>query len=133
MDNRFLLLAFIILIASALIWLGRYTSRQKFIKGRSPLSFEEIQSSMAPGISLNTLAPVFDVLGEAYGVDPRLIRPDDSFKSFFDLDSWTLDAGTEKINKWLTSQGIQKTNGQLVTVFDLLLLVESGSSGVTYS
>jgi hypothetical protein len=132
MDNRLLILAFIIPIVIALVWLGRYTSRRKVIKGRSPLSFEEIQRSMATGISLRTLGQVFDVLGEAYGIDPRLIRSNYSFKNFFDLDSWTLDAGTEKVNNWLTSQGVQKPNSQLITVLDLLLLVESGRSGAAH-
>lgn len=128
MDNRLLLFACIVLIAGLLVWLGRYTAMKKFVRGRRPLSVQEIHQTIAPGISLDTLAQVYDVLGTAYGVAPTLIRPGDSFKDFFDLDSWHLDTGTEKVNEWLESQAIQKPSGQLATVLDLLRLVESGRS-----
>lgn len=132
MDNRLLILALVVLVALVLIWLGRYISRQKITRGRRPRSLEEIQRSLTPEVSMNTLSQVFDALGEAYGVNPKLIRPEDSLKQFFDLDSWSLDAGTERINKWLVSHGIKATKEELSTVLDLLLLVERHRSGAIH-
>jgi hypothetical protein len=75
-------------------------------------------------VSLDTFTRVFRALGEAYSLDPRLIRPDDSLKRLLDMDSWVLDAGTEKLNRWLNSIGVEDITVKPVTVLDLLLLVE---------
>ena len=92
---------------------------------RKPLDFQEIHLAVADQVSLDTLTLVFQMLGDAYGVEPRLIRPNDPLKRFFDLDSWTLDMGTEKLNKWLQSIGMAHVDAQPTTVLDLLLLVEA--------
>jgi hypothetical protein len=58
-------------------------------------------------------------------VDLQEIRLEDPLKRFFDSDSWRLDIGTEKLNKWLRDIGIREFDAQPVTVLDLLILVES--------
>jgi len=40
------------------------------------------------------------------------------------MDSWVLDAGTDKLNQWLIQIGIDESAKQPSTVLDLLLLVE---------
>ena len=90
------------------------------------MTFDEIHRSVAGNVTLDTFTKVFHALGEAYSVDPRLIRPEDSLKKLLDADSWALDAGTEKLNRWLTSVGIEKVTDQPSTVLDLLVLVERG-------
>lgn len=94
-------------------------------RNRKPLDFQEIHHAVADQVSLDTLTLVFEMLGDAYGVEPRLIRPNDPLKHLFDSDSWTLDMGTEKLNKWLQSIGMAHVDAQPTTVLDLLLLVEA--------
>ena len=88
------------------------------------MKLEEIHRSVANRVTVDTFVKVFDALGDAYSIDPRLIRPEDSLKKLLDADSWVLDAGTEKMNRWLTSVGIESVSRQPSTVLDLLLLVE---------
>jgi len=84
MDNGLLILALVIPIALALIWLGEHTVRQKLVKGEIPLSFAEIHSSTRSNVRVGTLERVFHALGEAYGENPQLIRPNDPLnKAFF--------------------------------------------------
>ena len=97
------------------------------------MTFEEIHRSVAGKVALDTFTKVFHALGEAYSVDPRLIRPEDSLKKLLDADSWVLDAGTEKLNRWLTSIGIERISDQPSTVLDLLVLVERGRRQSTNS
>lgn len=92
---------------------------------RTPVDLQEIHGTVADKVSLETFKLVYHMLGEAYKVEPQIIRPGDPLKRFFDSDSWTLDMGTERLNKWLQSIGIKEINAQPATVLDLLILVES--------
>ena len=103
----------------------RFFAIRRIGLNRTPIALQEIHSSVANQVSLDTLTLVFRMLGDAYGVEPRLIRPEDSLKRFLDSDSWRLDIGTEKLNKWLQSIGIKEIDTQPATVLDLLILVES--------
>ncbi|MCS6304870.1 MAG: hypothetical protein H8K07_14595 [Nitrospira sp.] len=103
----------------------RYFSIRRITFNRTPIDLQAIHRSIADKASLDTVKQVFHVLGDAYLVDPRLIRLDDSLRSFSNADSWQLDVGTEQLNKWLQSIGIKEIETQPNTVLDLLLLVES--------
>lgn len=103
----------------------RFFAIRRIGLNRSPLDLQEIHRPVASQVSLDTLTLVFQKLGDAYGVEPRLIRPDDSLKRFLDSDSWSLDIGTEKLNEWLQSIDVKEFDVQPKTVLDLLILVES--------
>ncbi len=113
---------------AVLIVAFKWLAKRRAFHGRTPISLEEIQKSVDDKVSLHTFTRVFRALGEAYSIDPRLIRPDDSLKTLLDMDSWVLDAGTEKMNQWLAQDGIDEGARKPATVLDLLLLVE-GKSG----
>lgn len=124
MDARLLLLIGIMSAAILLVLLGKHMAKRKIVAGRHPLSFEELHRLTDSQVSIQTVSKVLTMLGESYGLDPRLIRPDDRLKSFFDLDSWTLGAGTERINNWLAQQGVAGHGANLVTVLDLIFFLE---------
>lgn len=125
MDTRLLIIAGVLLLAFLLVWLGKQSAKKRLTSNRIPLSFEEIRRSSQVDISTESLASVFTTLGDFYRVNPQLLRPNDKLKDFSDLDSWSLGIGTERLNKWLQSIGIEEIGTQPNTVLDLLLLVES--------
>lgn len=113
-----------------LVFLGKFIAKKKIIVGRRPLPFEDIQRLTNPAVSIQTLSYVLTMLGNSYRLDPHLIRTDDRLKKFFDLDSWTLGLGTERINKWLADEGVTERPGQLVTVLDLMIFLERRKADV---
>lgn len=115
-----------ILIAGVLaIVVFRLLTVKRMVRNRHPMNVNDIHRNVANMVSLNTVDLVFRELGNAYSVDPRLIRPEDSLQHFFDLDSWDLGVGTEKLQQWLQNIGIEEIDTQPKTVLDLLILVES--------
>lgn len=103
----------------------QYFSIRSITFNRTPIDFQEIHRPIADKASLDMVKQVFHALGDAYSVDPQLIRPEDPLKNFSNADSWRLDVGTERLNKWLQGIGIKEIGTQPNTVLDLLLLVES--------
>jgi len=120
--------------AAVLVFGFRWAAKRRAFRGRAPVSLEELHRSVADRVTPEVFAQVFRALGEAYSVDPRLIRPNDSLKTLLNMDSWVLDAGTDKLNQWLAQVGINESSRQPSTVLDLLLLVEGKlSSGTSTS
>jgi len=102
--------------------------RKQSFRDRKPMTFEEIYNAYVKNydIRYETFIEVFKALGNSYSVNPQLIRPTDHLKIFFDIDSWDLDAGTDKINDWLVKTlKIENPNKEIKTVSDLLILVET--------
>jgi hypothetical protein len=124
MDNRILILLGVTVAAVFLVLFGKHMAKKRIVAGRRPLSFEEIQRQTQPDVNIQTLARVLTILGHSYGLDPQLIRPNDRLKQLYDLDSWTLGLGTERVNKWLAEEGVTGGANQLVTVLDLMLFLE---------
>jgi hypothetical protein len=115
----------LIAIGIAVVIAFRLVAIRRIGLNRTLIDFQVIHRAVANQVSLETLTLVFQMLGDAYGVEPRLIRPNDPLKRFLDADSWRLDVGTEKLNNWLQSIGIREIDVQPATVLDLLILVES--------
>jgi hypothetical protein len=124
MDTRLFIIAGVSLLAFILVWLGKQSAKKRFIRNRIPLSFEEIRRSSQVDVSTESLARVLRTLGDLYRVNPQLLRPNDELKDFFDLDSWSLGTGTEKLNKWLADEGFTDVSPGPTTILDLVLLLE---------
>jgi hypothetical protein len=77
------------------------------------------------GISYETFCRVYEALGRSFSLDPRLIRPSDSFKGILAFDSWALWVGKERMEKWLTDNfELTEAGAPIGTVTDLLWLVQ---------
>src|SRR5436309_8259014 len=83
---------------------ARPSTRRRFVRGREPMDLEGLfeRDVKAHGISYQTFRRVYEALGRSFSLDPRLIRPSDSFKDILAFDSWTLWMGQERMEKWLT-------------------------------
>ncbi len=73
---------------------------------------------------MQALTRVLTNLGHGYGLDPNLIRPHDRLQPFYDLDSWSLGLGADRITKWLTEEGVTGIDTQPSTVLELIHLIE---------
>ncbi len=67
----------------------------------------------------------------AYSIDPRLLRPTDTFNALNRMDSWTLGKGEEEIGKWIEHKGLG-TPPELHTILALAQWVQfPAPSGTT--
>lgn len=113
------------LIASAVAVGGfRILGRRRMFRGRSSVSMSRIHAPVSHQVSLDALNDVLHALGQAYAVDPGLIRPDDALKAFMDTDSWILGEGTKKLSAWLAANGLGPERIRAETVSELALVVE---------
>lgn len=117
-----------ILFLSMLMFLAsRYLVRRFAFKNREPRTLEDVYNSDAKtcGIRYDTFSDVYRALGACYSIDNKLVRPHDPLKKFFDVDSFDLDAGTERLDEWLSKTfGIEGRQEKIDTVLDLLVLIE---------
>lgn len=118
----------LIAIAATLVLGFRFIAKRRAVGGRTPRELIELHRSIAEKVGFETFEQVYRAIGDAYSVDPRLIRSDDSLKKLLDMDSWVLDAGTEKLNERLRALGVEEEEQRISTVLDLLLLVEAAKT-----
>jgi hypothetical protein len=121
---------FLVACGVALVFIVAYRTllRKQSFKGREPLTFEDIYRTVGEQhhIQFTTFAEVYKALGDCYAVDPRLIRPSDSLKKLFDIDSWDLGEGTYKMETWLAKTfGEIRGGNPMQTVLDLLVRAEA--------
>lgn len=102
-----------------------YFSRRKLTAGREPMDMEAVHAYVSAEVSLEGLRDVLNSVGQAFSIDPRLLRPEDSLTGLLNADSWQLDAGTEKINKWLADKGLEERLAPEATILDLAKLLGS--------
>jgi hypothetical protein len=99
----------------------RYLARRRAFGGRPLLPLTEIQASMCPVLSLETVHEVWTRLGVFYSLDPRLIRPTDPLRLFNDVDSWMLWRGTEALEAWIRSLELDPPVRTPETVYELAM------------
>lgn len=115
METHFLVC---LMLAIAAVLGFKWLARWGFERGRTPLPLADIHGTVQDQISIDTFTEVWSKFGEAFSIDPKLIRPDDKLKRFASLDSWDLGRGEERLGQWLT-QRRRATPPALETVLDL--------------
>lgn len=123
MHDGMLFLLLIVLGVAGIAGL-RHRARRMVLMRHAPMELEKIHEIGAPAVRFSTFKSVYAALGAAYAIDPRTIRPQDSLRLFLDLDTWSLGMGTEKLEQWMASIGIQDLKQRPVTVLDLLMLAD---------
>jgi hypothetical protein len=68
------------------------------------------------------------VIGKSYRVDANKLLPGDSFNELAKCDSWSLDAGAEKLQEFAQKQGRLGGLERVETVRDYILLVFGSAS-----
>lgn len=112
----------VVVAAVAVITAARWMSKRDVLRGREPVGLAEMyqQGHRLEG-SYEVFERVFNMVGEAYHVDPRLLRPSDKLKKLYDLDSWDLGEGTEQLNRRIADEfGVTGFDAKPTTIAELV-------------
>lgn len=121
------LLGTLVLVAVAVVAVTRWMSKRNTLSRRNSISLADMyqQDMTATGASLEVFEKVLNVLGQAYDIDPGKLRSSDKLKMFYDLDSWDLGEGTERLNDRLVEKfGITKFEVEPESILELVVEVE---------
>lgn len=88
------------------------------------MPLEDIHGTVKDDVSFGVFSEVWAVLGNAYSVDPMLLRPTDTFQALGKVDSWTLGSGEDAIDDWLRKCGLG-VPPQLHTLLEFAKWVQS--------
>jgi len=116
-----------IIAAVAVVTAARWLSKRNILSGRKPISLVEMyqQDATSIGVSYEVFEKVLDVIGQAYRVDPRMLRLSDKLKALYDLDSWDLGEGTEELNERVAKDfGIVHFETEPKTIAELISEIE---------
>lgn len=101
----------------------RVLAKRSFLKKRTPLSLKDLHAPIKDRVSFSAFSEVWTAVGNAYGIDPRLIQPTDTFAELNKADSWILGKGEDELIEWIDKRGA-KEPPPLQTVLDLATWVD---------
>ena len=120
------LLGTLVLVAVAVIAATRWMSKRNTLSRRNSIRLADMyqQDMTATGANLEVFEKVLNLLGQAYDIDPGKLRSSDKLKTFYDLDSWDLGEGTERLNDRLVEEfGITKFEVEPESILELVVEV----------
>lgn len=117
-----------LVVGTSLVLGFRALTRRAFAKSRPSVSLEELHAPVKDRVSFEVFSEVWTVLGRAYGIDPRLIRPADTFTELNKADSWVLGKGEDALTEWIDQRGFGRPARQPQTVLDLATWVQQRSA-----
>lgn len=123
-------LAIALVVGIALILGFRALAKHSFLKKRTPSTLEVLHASVKDQVSFEVFSEVWAAIGKAYGVDPRLIRPADTFSELSKADSWILGKGEDDLTEWVDKKGFGRP-AQLHTALDLAIWLQRSTAGST--
>lgn len=110
--------------AVAAVVIGKSLATKSALRGRTPEPLETLYGPVRDQVSFEIFSEVLSVLGRVYSIDPRLLRPTDTFAALGKIDSWTLGQAEDQVGKWLKEKGVEAPP-RLQTVLDLARCVQS--------
>lgn len=110
---------------------GSYLSRRGLLKGRYARDMKCLyrEFDFGDSVGFEDFTTAMTVIGESYRVDANKLLPGDSFKELAKSDSWSLDAGAEKLQDFAQKQGRLEGLERVETVRDYILLVFGNPTG----
>ena len=114
----------VLVCAISAVLIFKVLAKRSVVRGRTPLPLEDIHSAEKDDVSFEVFSEVWAVLGNAYSVDPMLLRPTDTFQALGKVDSWTLGSGQDAIEDWLKKCGLGAPP-QLHTLLEFAKWVQS--------
>lgn len=114
-------------VAVLVIIFARWISKRNVSTQHEPISLNCMYQQEEPRIdaSYETFEQVLNLIGKAYAIDPKRLRPSDKLKTLYGLDSWELDAGTEKLSDWIEQGfGITSFESEPKTISELIVGIE---------
>lgn len=116
-----------LVVGTGLVLGFRAVTKRSFVKAWPLVSLEELHAPIKDRVSFEVFSEVWTVLGRAYGIDPRLIQPADTFAELSKADSWVLGKGEDALTEWIDQRGLGRPPQQPQTVLDLATWVQQRS------
>lgn len=110
----------------AAVIFARAIQRRRLVSNRLAISGDALACQVSPYLSPEVVREVWAVIGAAYGIDPRSIRPDDELQRLAAIDSWDLGHGGDTLEVWLRAKYLDPMP-RVETVKDLALWVQSAA------
>lgn len=121
-----LILAAALVAGVVIVLFFRRREKRVFALGREALDEPHLIAVFAASLDATKLLEVLRLIGHCYEIDYRLLRPQDCFiGDLSKADSWSLDAGAEKLEANLkTKFGLDFPHeAKAFTISDLLNLI----------
>ncbi|MEZ5531550.1 MAG: hypothetical protein R3E69_04135 [Steroidobacteraceae bacterium] len=116
--------AVVLVSAISAVLFFKMVAKRSIVRGRTPLSLEDIHGTVKDDVSFGVFSEVWAILGKAYSVDPMLLRPTDTFQALGKVDSWALGSGEDAMEDWLRKSGLGAPP-QLHTLLEFATWVQS--------
>jgi len=114
----------LLLLIGLIVWVFRIFSRKSFSKNHEMRQLDDIYEEVKGHISFDTFSEIWLKVGEAFSIDPRLIKPSDTLKALCNIDSWDLGRGEDVLSEWIEQKHLGRPPA-LTTVLDLAKWIES--------
>jgi len=101
-----------------------WASRLHLVADRKVVDLDELYIFVSSKVDIKVFRAVMRGVGESYSINPELIRPEDPLSRFIKADSWLLGAGTERLNDWLSDNGLDAHLASSLTVLELAQALE---------
>ena len=118
----------VIVLALGVVVAGRWAGKQSFLKNRKPIDIAQMyeESASNSDVGFDTFVEVINEIGAAYHIDPRLLRPSDLLQKLYELDSWNVDEGTNRLNEQLMKHfGISSLRNDPKSIIELVAEIDS--------
>ena len=116
-----LVFAGVVVIAALVCLVGRYSSRQRLVRGRQPLAVAEIVNGLPYSVSRSEASEVLREIGKSFRLQPEILRLEDPIAALTAIDSWMLGRGQEGLERWLRDKGVISLGSKPNTIRDLIV------------
>jgi lipoprotein len=118
------LLAWIFISSAFIVFACYYFNKWSFSYKRKKENLRTIYKNWADsvGVDYYIFCDIFNLIGEAYKIDPEYLRPSDKIVGLEAIDSWIMDSGLDYLNNGINERfGIVKFESQPETIGELII------------
>lgn len=106
-------------------------ARKSLVRDRTPQPLTDLHAEVRDQVSIEVFSEVWTKIGDTFSIDSRLIRPNDTLRTLFNIDSWDLGEGEEALGRWIEREGLG-TPPKLATVLDLAKWVQTSRASTEH-
>jgi len=118
----------LVAVSIIVITIMRWTIRCRVFRDRKPANIVEIYKKDVAklNVSYDLFEKVISIVGQAFRVDPKLLRPSDKLRELYEADSWQLGEGIDQLNERIADEfGIVSFKKEPATVIELVLEIKN--------
>ena len=118
------LLAWIFISSAFIVFACYYFNKWSFLYKRKKENLRTIYKNWADSIGVDyyIFCNIFNLISEAYKIDPEYLRPSDKLVELEAIDSWIMDSGLDYLNNGINERfGVVKFESQPETIGELII------------